>query len=159
MAVQVISFYCVLKNNLGHVISSTFNRDVLTGGSHKAKNLDALAQALQNLHKGEKRKINLRAEQAYGYYNPDLVMICPIEDIEFNEPVAVGEQITYIKDGKKKSYWVTEVTGNSVTLDGNHPLAGQDLIFEIETTEAREATVEDLGDFDHSQRGVPTLLH
>lgn len=159
MAVQVVSFYCVLKNNLGQVISSTFNRDVLTGGAQKTNRLDALAEALQNLQKGEKRKINVRAEQAYGYYNPELVLVRSIEEIEFDEPLRLGEQVTYVRDGKKQAYLVTEINNDSVTLDGNHPLAGQDLVFEIEATEAREATLEDIGDFEEIRRQPSMTLH
>jgi FKBP-type peptidyl-prolyl cis-trans isomerase SlyD len=47
-------------------------------------------------------------------------------------------------DDDKNVYRVTEIYGDKVTLDANHPLAGQDLVFEIETTEARPATQDEV---------------
>ena len=148
MAIQVVSFHCVLKNKLGRVISSTFNQNVMTDGPRDAETLTALVEALQDLEKGEKRKISLSAEQAYGFYNPKLVITCPLEDLSSGSPVKLGERVIYVKNGIRTSYRVIGVSSDLVTLDANHPLAGQDLVFEIETTEARDATLEELGDLE-----------
>ncbi len=145
MGIQVVSFHCVLKNKLGRIISSTFNQNVMTDGPRDADTLIALVEGLQGLEKGEKRKISLRADQAYGFYNPKLVMICPLEEMIAETPIKLGENVTYVKNGKRTSYRVIGLTSDSVTLDANHPLAGQDLVFEIEATEARAATLEELG--------------
>lgn len=156
MAVQVISFRCVLKNQLGQVISSTFNQDVLTHSQSRSEKLNALGEALQNLRKGEKRRVCLRADQAYGYYRPELVITRRLEQLDMSEPVQVGERIIYDSNGKRGLYRVISVTADSVTLDGNHPLAGQDLVFEIEATAAREATPEEIED-EESASQVSTL--
>ncbi len=148
MAIQVVSFHCVLKNKLGRVISSTFNQNVMTDGPRDAETLTALVEALQDLEKGEKRSISLSAEQAYGFYNPKLVITCPLEDLSSGAPVKLGERVIYVKNGIRTSYRVIGVSADLVTLDANHPLAGQDLVFEIETTEARDATLEELGDLE-----------
>ena len=148
MAIQVVSFHCVLKNKLGRVISSTFNQNVMTDGPRDAETLTALVEALQDLEKGEKRKISLRAEQAYGFYNPKLVITCPLEDLSSGTPVKLGERVIYVKNGIRTAYRVIGVSSDLVTLDANHPLAGQDLVFEIEATEARDATLEELGDLE-----------
>lgn len=148
MAIQVVSFHCVLKNKLGRVISSTFNQNVMTDGPRDAETLTALVEALQDLEKGEKRKISLSAEQAYGFYNPKLVITCPLEDLSSGAPVKLGERVIYVKNGIRTSYRVIGVSSDIVTLDANHPLAGQDLVFEIEATEARDATLEELGDLE-----------
>jgi len=52
---------------------------------------------------------------------------------------------------------VTKIQGDQVTLDGNHPLAGQDLIFDIEATEARDATSEELAESEEDS--VHSYLH
>lgn len=148
MAIQVVSFHCVLKNKLGRVISSTFNQNVMTDGPRDAETLTALVEALQDLEKGEKRKISLSAEQAYGFYNPKLVITCPLEDLSSGAPIKLGERVIYVKNGIRTSYRVIGVSSDLVTLDANHPLAGQDLVFEIEATEARDATLEELGDLE-----------
>jgi FKBP-type peptidyl-prolyl cis-trans isomerase SlyD len=149
MVVQVISFHCTLKNQLGHVISSTFNHNVLTHSSDEQVPLKALSDALQGLRKGERKKIFLRADEAYGFYLPDLVIVRSLEEINVSAPLKIGEQVEYATNGERKTYRVTEVTFDSVTLDANHPLAGQDLIFEIEATDAREATPAEIPGSTH----------
>ncbi len=144
MTVQVVSFHCVLKNKYGQVISSSFNQNVLTQSQNPQDRLKQLGVALQGVKKGEKRRIALSAEEAYGFYDPSLVLTKEIEQLDLDEPLKLGEQIMYVSKGKRGMYRVTEVSGESVTLDGNHPLAGQDLVFEIETLSAREATTEEL---------------
>jgi FKBP-type peptidyl-prolyl cis-trans isomerase SlyD len=143
MGVQVISFHCVLKNKLGTLISSTFNRDVITSLDGSRVILQGLATGLQSVQKGEKRKITLTAEQAYGLYEPKKVILFPKKKLP--RTVRVGEFVSVLlKNGETRSYRVDQIHGDLVSLDGNHPLAGQDLIFEIETLEARDATAEEI---------------
>lgn len=144
MHVQVISFHCVLKNRAGQLISSTFNRDVLTGPVHDdSMMLAGLARGLQNLAKGEKRSVSLKADEAYGFYNPQKVIFFPRKMLQ--QPVRVGEFISITgPNGQVRSYTVLELHKDMVRLDGNHPLAGQDLVFEIETLDARSATTEEI---------------
>ncbi|MGE0763372.1 MAG: peptidylprolyl isomerase [Bdellovibrionales bacterium] len=146
MAVQVISFRCVLKDKLGRVISSTINQNVLTHSIEKTGALSALASGLQDLRKGEKRKISLRADQAYGYYDPDLVLVRHREELSVEgDAIRLGEKVIYAREnGEASVFRVTELSKDFVTLDGNHPLAGQDLIFEIEAMDARAATEEEI---------------
>lgn len=146
MKAQIVSFHCVLKNQVGQVISSTFNQDVLTYlEGHQIKPLPGLVEGLQNLHKGEKRKIHVSAEKAYGYYDPELVIEISRNDLMRTGELTPEDQL-FIRSNQGDSRWfrVVGIQGDTVTLDGNHPLAGQDLVFEIEATEAREATAEEI---------------
>lgn len=145
MKIQIVSFNCLLKNKLGKIISSTFNKDILTGGDLKKQELAALSVALQNLKKGEKRKIILMASEAYGYYDPNLVLTMPRNSLPQVNTVKLAEPPIIIDvDGKRHPFRVTEVTPENIVLDGNHPLAGQDLVFEIETLAVRDATPEEI---------------
>lgn len=144
MAVQVVSFRCVLKNSLGRVISSTVNQNVLTEGGHSFESLAPVAAALRDLRQGDKRQVFLRAEQAFGFYQPKLVITRPLDQINMSQHVKLGDQVIYDSEGQRGVFRVTEISGDAVTLDGNHPLAGQDLVFDIEAFAAREATVEEI---------------
>ncbi len=145
MSIQVISFNCVLKNTAGKVISFTYNREVITSLEGQKDLLEGLARGLQGLTKGEKRKISLSAQEAYGFYEPSKVILFPKK--KFGREVRVGESISIVgKSGATRTYKVIQVHQDMVTLDGNHPLAGQDLIFEIETVEARDATADEIAD-------------
>lgn len=157
MSAQVISFNCLLKNKAGKVISSTFNREVLTLAEvDQTAMLRGLAMGLQNLKKGEKRSISLKAEEAYGLYDPQKIILFPRRKLPKN--IRPGEAISIVgKSGTQRDYRVLQFYGDMVSLDGNHPLAGQDLIFEIEALDARAATPEEI---DDSTNVVATqLLH
>lgn len=143
LSIQVISFNCVLKNKIGTVISNTFNREVITSLEGESMVLQGLARGLQNIKAGEKRKIILSAQEAYGFYEPAKVILYPKKKI--GRDITVGENISIIgKSGLIRSYRVIQLHHDMVSLDSNHPLAGQDLIFEIETLDAREATEDEI---------------
>lgn len=145
MRAQIVSFKCLLKNAAGQLISSSFNRDVLTSPSEDGAPLKGLAQALQGLKKGERRSIHLKAEEAYGFYDPKKVILFPIKKISGVAEVRRGQEVSIVsKSGKLRNYRILQVHGEMVSLDENHPLAGQDLVFEIEATEARNATNEEI---------------
>jgi FKBP-type peptidyl-prolyl cis-trans isomerase SlyD len=143
MKPQVISFHCVLKDNLGRVISSTFNRDVLTPGS--GEHLPGLSEGLHNLEAGEKRRIFLSASQAYGYYNLNLVIEVSRKKISQGSQLKIGDKVSIrTQDKKLQTFRVIQENGRNLTLDGNHPLAGQDLIFDVEGVQIRDATQEEV---------------
>jgi FKBP-type peptidyl-prolyl cis-trans isomerase SlyD len=145
MGAQVVSFNCILKNKAGQFISSTFSREVLTGPAENEMLLAGLARGLQNLSRGEKRSIELKAEEAYGLYLPQKIILFPKKKLP--QTLKVGEFVLITgKDGKNRSYKVLDFYDDMASLDGNHPLAGQDLIFEIETLAARDATPEEITD-------------
>ncbi|MBY0316049.1 MAG: FKBP-type peptidyl-prolyl cis-trans isomerase [Bdellovibrionales bacterium] len=157
MRPQVISFKCILKNKAGRMISSTFNKEVLTSvdGAHEGM-LSGLAKKLQNLTKGEKRSIELFAEEAYGLYDPQKIILFPRKNLP--RSVKKGEAVSIVsKTGVRRAYLVVELHSDFASLDGNHPLAGQDLVFEIETIDARDATAKEI---DASSNVVSSqLLH
>ncbi|UXR64763.1 FKBP-type peptidyl-prolyl cis-trans isomerase [Bdellovibrio bacteriovorus] len=148
MNVQIVSFHCVLKNKLGQIISSTYNRDVLTslpeGTDHS---LPGLSVGLKDIRKGEKRQIELSAEEAYGFYDTTKVLELARESLVGSSKLKVGESVLFAREGKNvEKFRVTDLSQDRITLDGNHPLAGQDLIFEIEALDVREATPEEIQD-------------
>ena len=135
MSVQVISFNCVLKSITGQLISSTFNRNVMNDINAPNDVLDGLVRGLQQLKKGEKRTIKLSAKDAYGLYQPTKVILFPKKKLP--KQVRVGEIISIAgKSGRIQAYQVLQLHDDMVSLDANHPLAGQDLVFEIEAIEA-----------------------
>lgn len=183
MKSQIISFHCVLKDSLGKVLSSSFNHDVLAQISEKAilpssvaidpsnpaasashldfhEPLQGLVEGLQGLKKGERRTIRVTAERAYGLYDPELVMQVARRRLPHGEALEIGYQVmTQAKDGECRIFRVTEADAATVTLDGNHPLAGQDLCFDIEATSAREATNEELKRGDASAQPARLQWH
>ncbi|MGE5087260.1 MAG: FKBP-type peptidyl-prolyl cis-trans isomerase [Bacillota bacterium] len=143
MNAQVISFNCVLKNKAGRLLSSTFNRDILNinlAGEHM---LEGLTKGMENLSEGEHRSILLSAEQAYGLYDPKKVILFPRKKLPDDARVGMTIFIRG-KSGTTRMYKVLDMTSPLARLDGNHPLAGQDLIVEIEALKVRQATTSEI---------------
>jgi len=157
MKAQIVSFHCILSNSTGQHISSTFNRDVITQSQQKDAPLMGLAEGLQNLRKGEKRRIFVAAARAYGFYDPSLMIDVPRERFPRSSLLRVGDQIKWKTLNSHRIYTLTRIAGTTVTLDANHPLAGQDLIFDIEAVDARDATKEEI---EESNKPTPsTKIH
>lgn len=150
MKPQIISFQCTIKNKAGLPLMSSVNCNVLNKLDADNKALSGLVQALQDLKKGETRIIHLSAEEAYGVYDPQKIIFHLKNKI--SKSVRPGEFITIVdRNQKHRLYRVVNVQREMVTLDGNHPLAGQDLIFEISAFEARDA-------LDHEIEASKNLL-
>ena len=114
-----------------------------------------IEEAVDGHDVGYETTIQLEPADAFGDYDPDLLKIEPRS--RFPEPIEVGMQFEGLLDDEPPPveedddedpliYTVTDLAEDKVVLDGNHPLAGQDLIFEIETLEARYATEKEIDD-------------
>lgn len=164
MKAKIVSFNCILRSRVGNrFISSTFNHDVITSpngsGASSEPLLSGLADSLQDLKKGEKRRIFLTAQEAYGFYDPDLVRECARGEVSDGDRLEVGSEVlARAASGERKMFRVVEAKPGSVTLDANHPLAGMDLIFDIEATESREATSEEMAESNGSSEDPPARL-
>lgn len=157
MSAQIITFSCVLKDKYGTLISTSVNRNVLTSLAGEVGILNGLAAGLQQLSAGEKRTIALSAEEAYGFYDPKKVILFPRKKVS-NANLKLGQMITLIgKSGEARSYKLDQVYGEMLSLDGNHPLAGQDLVFEVEMIEVRSASEDEV--FEAQNLISAQLLH
>ncbi|HEY0545825.1 MAG TPA: peptidylprolyl isomerase [Pyrinomonadaceae bacterium] len=82
---------------------------------------------------GDKKSIEIEAEDAYGQRNEALTRAVPRDSINLeSEPQPGTTLVLQLPDGNEIPVAITEVTDESITLDANHPLAGQKLIFDIE---------------------------
>jgi peptidylprolyl isomerase len=90
---------------------------------------------------GEKRTINIPVDEAYGQKQDDLLMEFPLDRFPAEMKPEIGMQLN-MNNGAGQNFPViiTEVKEDSVVLDANHPLAGEDLIFDLELVEIKGAT-------------------
>ncbi len=158
MKAQVVSFHCVLKNRMGEVIGTTFNHEVVNRVAEEGELLPGLAEGLRDLRKGERRRITVEAERAYGLYDPRLVVEIPRKKMPRGVSFRAGQEVmAEAYDGRSRAFRIVRETEKTVTIDGNHPLAGQDLVFEVEALEVRDATPEDVAESRASE--VMRVLH
>jgi peptidylprolyl isomerase len=89
--------------------------------------------AVQGMKVGEKKTVKLPAKDAYGDHRSELVAEVAKDRLPTNITPTIGQQLEISQaDGSALSVFVTNVSGESITLDGNHPLAGKTLVFDIE---------------------------
>jgi FKBP-type peptidyl-prolyl cis-trans isomerase SlyD len=138
----VVSFHFTLKNESGKTLESSVGNQPLVyiHGSHSI--VPGLEEALNNRKKGDTFNVSLPPEKAYGPRNETLVQKVPRS--EFPKEVQPGMQFEVDVTGGTMVLTVTNVTDKEVTIDGNPELAGQTLNFDIEVTDVRTATPEEL---------------
>jgi peptidylprolyl isomerase len=93
-------------------------------------------ETLVGMAPGEKRTVIIKAEDAFGEYDSDRVFTVPRSELpEDLVPQAGDELVLTDEDDEDLEVMVVEVNEESITFDANHPLAGEDLYYEIELTE------------------------
>lgn len=97
----------------------------------------AFEAQLLGMSAGEAKEFTLIAKDAFGDKNPDNIHYVDIDKFDADTPAKVGSIITFTTPGGEVPGMVTEVSGNSVTVDFNHPLAGQDVTFVIDVVEVK----------------------
>jgi FKBP-type peptidyl-prolyl cis-trans isomerase 2 len=119
--------------NNGEMFDSSEGRDPLefvVGSGQIIKGLDA---AIPGMAVGDSKDVNVPCDQAYGAHNPDAKQAVPRTQIPDEIPLEVGKQLQMqTPQGQVVPVKIVEVTETEVTLDANHPLAGEDLNFAIE---------------------------
>lgn len=140
----VVSIHYTLKDDEGQVMDSSENRDPLSY-LHGANNLiPGLEQELEGKSAGQKFSASIPPEQAYGDNNPALVETIDRNMFQGVEKIEPGMAFTAEGPQGKQQVTVTEVDGDEVTIDANHPLAGKTLHFDVEVVDVRDATEEEL---------------
>lgn len=103
--------------------------------------------ALEGKKVGDAVVVHLSAMESFGEYNADLIVV--EKRSEFDDDIFVGEQFEEIFEDDDEeeqviTYTIKEISEDSVTLDGNHPLAGIDIIFDATVIEVRKATAKEI---------------
>jgi FKBP-type peptidyl-prolyl cis-trans isomerase 2 len=100
------------------------------------KILQALESQVVGMKEKEIKEINVSPEEGYGQYNKELVLRVERESFPHDLNLAVGRTVQYQnRDGERVNFVVNALDEKSVTIDGNHPLAGLNLNYNVELLE------------------------
>ncbi|MGV6804858.1 MAG: FKBP-type peptidyl-prolyl cis-trans isomerase [Ruegeria sp.] len=117
----------------GKVFDSSEGRDPLEFAVGTGQIIPGLESALPGMEVGEKKTVQVPCQDAYGPINPAMRQEIPREGIPDDIPLEPGTQLQMqTPDGQALPVTVVDSDEATVTLDANHPLAGQDLVFDIE---------------------------
>ena len=153
---SVVTIHFKLTDEGGNVIDSSEGKDPLVY-MHGTRSLIAgLERELKGKAAGDTIKVTIQPEDAYGDVNPELIQTVPMSAFQGVEDIKPGMQFEAKgPEGQTQLIVVEEVSENGVKINGNHPLAGQVLHFDVTVEEVRDATQEEL-DHGHAHMGEPS---
>ncbi|SDY36169.1 FKBP-type peptidyl-prolyl cis-trans isomerase [Citreimonas salinaria] len=120
----------------GSTFDSSAGREPLEFKVGDGQIIPGLESAVPGMSVGDKKTVEVPADEAYGQPNPQALQAVPRTEIPDEIPLEVGTQLqVQTPTGQVMPVTVADVTDTEVTLDANHPLAGKDLKFDIELVE------------------------
>jgi len=140
----VAGIHYTLKNDAGEVLDSSIDAEPLLY-LHGAQNIvPGLEKELAGKALGDKISVVVAPAEGYGDYNDSLLQELPSNMFSGVDSIEVGMEFHAETQHGKQIVAVTKVENDTVTVDGNHPLAGQNLHFDVEIVEVREALKEEI---------------
>jgi FKBP-type peptidyl-prolyl cis-trans isomerase SlyD len=141
---KVVTLDYTLTNDSGEILDQSNSGQFAY--LHGANNIiPGLENALTGKTAGDNLNVKVSPDQGYGERDENLSQVVGIDMFETPDDVAVGMQFhAQSGDGHRIVITVTNVDGDQVTIDGNHPLAGVTLNFDVTVVEVRDATAQEL---------------
>ncbi|HEX7030418.1 MAG TPA: peptidylprolyl isomerase [Gammaproteobacteria bacterium] len=140
---KVVSIHYTLKNDAGDVLDSSSGREPLAYLQGAGNIVPGLEKALEGKSAGETVNVSVAPEEGYGPRHDGLVQDVPREAFQGVEDIQPGMQFHAQGPQGPMVVTVVEAGDDAVKVDGNHPLAGETLHFDVEVTDVRDATDEE----------------
>jgi len=141
---KVVQIHYTLSDDAGEVLDRSGDGAPLVYLHGAGNIIPGLESALDGRSPGDSFNVVVPAAQAYGEHHEQLVQEVPRAAFGEAAELKSGMRFQAQTDQGQVSVMITAVGGESVTVDGNHPLAGQQLSFEIEVVDVREAMDEEI---------------
>ena len=141
---SVVTIHYILKDDAGEVIDSSSSGEPLAYLHGHGNIVPGLERELTGRDVGEKVSVKVPPAEGYGEYDKGLVQSVPRRALRGIKDVREGMHLHAQTEEGPRTVTVTRVAGDMVTLDGNHPLAGKNLNFDIQIEDVRQATEEEL---------------
>ncbi|SEM98261.1 peptidylprolyl isomerase [Palleronia salina] len=124
----------------GTKFDSSEGRDPLEFQLGTGQIIPGLDEAITGMEVGDKKTVTVAPENGYGPRDPSRIQAVPREQIPDHIPTEPGTQLQMqTPDGQTIPVVVAQVSDSEVTLDANHPLAGQELTFDVELVDIKAA--------------------
>lgn len=140
----VVKIDYTVRNAEGVLIDTSEEREPLAYLHGFNNIIPGLEQSLTGKAEGDKFTVSVEPANAYGERNDELVKVVPKQAFQGVDKIEAGMQFQAESPQGPQMITVSKVDGEEVTVDGNHPLAGQTLKFEVEVMEVREASEEEI---------------
>jgi peptidylprolyl isomerase len=131
-----VKIHYTCKLNDGTVVESSRRREPVELMLGQGQLLPGLEEAVEAMEPGQSETVIVPADQAHGPRRDELIREIPLSQFPDQAKPQVGQEIECERsNGERTTVSVAAVSESSVTIDGNHPLAGKDLVFELELFE------------------------
>jgi FKBP-type peptidyl-prolyl cis-trans isomerase SlyD len=140
---HVVTLHYSVKTQSGDLIDESQSSEPIAFIQGSNYMIAGLEVALYGKHKGEKFEITIEPDQAYGDRQDQLVQAVPANMFDDME-IEVGMSFRATTDQGEQSVIIIDKDDEYVTVDGNHPLSGMTLKFDVSIEDVREATGEEL---------------
>ena len=127
----------------GTEVDSTADREPMEYLHGHQNIVPGLEKELEGCEVGDDLDVTVEPDQGYGEHDPERIVQVSHGQLGF-EPEVGAVVSARLPDGREQHLLIAEIEGDTVTLDGNHPLAGQTLRFEVSVVSIREATEEEM---------------
>ncbi|HEX6850292.1 MAG TPA: peptidylprolyl isomerase [Candidatus Polarisedimenticolaceae bacterium] len=142
---NVVKLHYILTDDSGEVIENSRPGDDPIEYLHGFGGIiPGLERALEGTETGHRATVRIAPEDAYGKHDPAMIFEVGKDQLPDGMPLEVGIEVESRTPDGTISLVVTEVRENGVVLDGNHPLAGKTLQFDVEIMGIRAATPEEI---------------
>jgi len=141
---SVVAIHYTLRNDAGETLDSSSGSEPLAYIHGHGNLVPGLERELAGKQAGDNLKVRIAPIDAYGEADASLIQDVPRNAFGGVAEIQVGMQFTAQSNHGPHTVTVTQVSVDTITVDGNHPLAGQHLNFEVAVTEVRAATQEEL---------------
>jgi FKBP-type peptidyl-prolyl cis-trans isomerase SlyD len=142
---KAVSIDYTLTNDAGEVIDSSAGGAPLVYLQGAGNIIPGLEKALEGKQVGDELTVAVEPEDAYGEYSAELVSTLSRSMFEGVDELEVGMQFhASAPDGQMQIVTIRDLDGDDVTVDGNHPLAGQRLNFQVKIVAIRDASQEEV---------------
>ncbi len=140
---HAVSIHYTLTNSAGEQLDSSIGSQPLEYLHGQGAIIPGLEQALVGKKVGDKFVVSIAAANAYGDYHAEMVQIVPRAMFEGVDNLELGMMFHADVSHGTGVVTITKIEGDDITVDGNHPLAGEDLTFDVEVISVRAATEEE----------------
>lgn len=142
---KAVSIDYTLTNDDGEVLDSSVGGAPLVYLHGAGNIIPGLEKALEGKAAGDDVKVTVDPEEAYGEFNAELIAVLGRNMFEGVDELEVGMQFHASgPDGSMQIVTIKALEGDEVTVDGNHPLAGERLTFEVKVVAVRDASEEEI---------------
>jgi FKBP-type peptidyl-prolyl cis-trans isomerase SlyD len=141
---KVVTIDYTLTDARGQVIDSSNGRDPLAYLHGNQNIIPGLENALEGKKKGDSLNVSVAPAEGYGEREEGLIQSVPRNLFENSEELEVGMQFQSMSEEGVRLVTVVDVANDMVTVDANHPLAGETLNFAVTVMDVRDASEEEL---------------